>query len=166
MDLAAKAKAYVGALALVGFAAASGTVPSRSQKAGVLFVESFDDAQLTQRGWYDGAKFKISDREPFAGKGSLEYNWRAGATTPHTTATVRRLFEPTDTVYLRFHMKLSPGWGWTGRAYHPHMIQFMTTENGKFHGPAGSHLTLYVEPWEGKLRLAAQDIQNKDAPHG
>jgi hypothetical protein len=25
---------------------------------------------------------------------------------------------------------------------------------------------LYIEPVNGKLRLAAQDIQNKDAPHG
>jgi hypothetical protein len=42
----------------------------------------------------------------------------------------------------------------------------MTTENDKYHGPAASHLTLYIEPQEGRLRLAAQDIQNKDAPHG
>jgi hypothetical protein len=42
----------------------------------------------------------------------------------------------------------------------------MTTENGKWHGPAGSHLTVYIEPVNGKLRLAAQDIQNKDQPHG
>jgi hypothetical protein len=42
----------------------------------------------------------------------------------------------------------------------------MTTENDKFRGPAASHLTVYVEPQNGKLRLAAQDIQNKDAPHG
>jgi predicted amidohydrolase len=45
-------------------------------------------------------------------------------------------------------------------------MHFMTTENGKYHGPAASHLTLYIEPQNGKLRLAAQDIQNKDAPHG
>jgi len=42
----------------------------------------------------------------------------------------------------------------------------MTTENARYHGPAASHLTLYMEPVNGKLRLAAQDIQNKDAPHG
>jgi hypothetical protein len=42
----------------------------------------------------------------------------------------------------------------------------MTTENGKWHGPAASHLTVYVEPQEGKLRLAAQDIQNEKKPHG
>jgi hypothetical protein len=45
-------------------------------------------------------------------------------------------------------------------------MHFMTTENPKWHGPAASHLTVYIEPQEGKLRLAAQDIQNKDAPHG
>jgi hypothetical protein len=37
----------------------------------------------------------------------------------------------------------------------------MTTENSKWHGPAASHLTLYIEPVNGKLRLAAQDIQTR-----
>jgi hypothetical protein len=45
-------------------------------------------------------------------------------------------------------------------------VNILTTENDKFAGPAATHLTLYVEPCDGKLRLAAQDIQNKDAPHG
>ena len=45
-------------------------------------------------------------------------------------------------------------------------MHFMTTQNHKYHGPAGSHLTVYIEPQNGKLRLAAQDIQNKDQPHG
>jgi hypothetical protein len=79
---------------------------------------------------------------------------------------MRRLFQPTDEVYLRFYLKLSKGWGWSGRNYHPHLTHFMTTENGKWHGPAASHLTTYIEPVQGKLRLAAQDIQNKDQPHG
>ena len=45
-------------------------------------------------------------------------------------------------------------------------MHFLTTENDKYHGPAASHLTLYIEPQEGRLRLAAQDIQNRDTPHG
>jgi hypothetical protein len=45
-------------------------------------------------------------------------------------------------------------------------MHFMTTENTKYHGPAGSHLTVFIEPQNGKLRLAAEDIQNKDQPHG
>ena len=67
---------------------------------------------------------------------------------------------------MRFFIKLSPGWRWTGRPYHPHLINILTTENDRYHGPAASHLTLYIEPQEGRLRLAAQDIQNRDKPHG
>lgn len=133
---------------------------------GVLFHESFDDARLPERGWYDGKRFLISKDQPHAGAGCIEYDWEAGGTVPATSGGARHLFEPTDTVYLRCYLRLSEGWGWTGRGYHPHLMHFLTTENGKFHGPAASRLTVYIEPWNGKLRLAAQDIQNEDAPHG
>jgi hypothetical protein len=131
-----------------------------------LFRESFDDPRLLQRQWYDGDKFTISEAQPRAGKGCLEYAWKANASTPASSSGIRHLFTPTDTVFLRCYIRLSKGWGWTGRAYHPHLMHFMTTENEKFSGPAASHLTVYIEPWNGKLRLATQDIQNKDQPHG
>ena len=131
----------------------------------IFFTESFDDPQLFQRGWYDGEKFQISSDKPKAGAGSIEYSWKSKTSQP-SSSTVRHLFPPTESVYLRFYIRLSKGWGWTGRDYHPHLIQFLTTENAKYAGPAATHLTLYVEPQAGKLRLAAQDIENKDAPHG
>lgn len=133
---------------------------------GELFAEGFDDDPLPKRGWYDGDRFKIAAADPFAGKGCIEYHWAEKGTTPDSSSGIRHLFEPTETVALRFYLRLSKGWSWTGRAYHPHLMHFMTTENAKWHGPAASHLTVYIEPQEGKLRLAAQDIQNKDAPHG
>jgi hypothetical protein len=133
--------------------------------AGVLFSESFEDGDLTKRNWYDGTQFRIVG-EARAGKGCLEYEWRAGDTRAGGSSGARHLFEPTDEVWLRFHLKLSKGWGWSGRNYHPHLLHFLTTENSKFHGPAASHLTLYIEPVNGKLRLGATDIQNADAPHG
>lgn len=133
---------------------------------GVLFHESFEDSRLLERGWYDGSRFTISDAQPHAGKGCIEYRWDAGSTSPASSTGMRRLFEASDTVYLRFAIRLSKNWGWSGRPYHPHMMHFMTTENGKYHGPAASHLTVYIEPCNGRLRLATQDIQNKDAPHG
>ncbi len=133
--------------------------------AGILVNESFEDAKLQDRGWYDGTQFRIVDAAA-AGKGCLEYEWlKAGGGTSGSSA-VRHLFEPTDEIYLRYYIKLSKGWGWSGRDYHPHMTHFMTTENPPFHGPAASHLTTYLEPVNGKLRLALTDIQNKDAPHG
>jgi hypothetical protein len=136
------------------------------ERSTILFRENFDDPHLLQRGWYDGSRFTISEAQPYAGRGCVEYGWKAGGTVPATSSGIRRLFEPAETVSLRFYIRLSKNWEWTGRPYHPHLMHFMTTENGKYHGPAASHLTVYIEPWDGKLRLAAQDIQNKDQPHG
>ena len=150
-----------GLSAQLQFVASAGEPPSS-----LLFAESFEDPQLLDRGWYDGRKFVISDRQPFAGKGCLEYAWQSGGTTPSSSSGIRHLFEPTDVVALRCYIRLSKGWGWSGRSYHPHLMHFMTTENSRFHGPAASHLTVYIEPCNGKLRLAAQDIQNKDQLHG
>ena len=130
-----------------------------------FFSESFDNGELRQRGWYDGEKFQISTDKPYSGGGCIEYAWKSKNGSP-SSPTIRHLFPPTESVYLRFYIRLSKGWGWTGREYHPHLIQFLTTENQPYAGPAATHLTLYVEPQEGRLRLAAQDIQNKDTPHG
>ncbi|HYF34908.1 MAG TPA: hypothetical protein VD994_06405 [Prosthecobacter sp.] len=132
---------------------------------GVLFREGFDDDQLIKRGWYDGTSFRIVG-EAQAGAGCVEYEWTGPDAKVCASSAVRRGFEPTDEVYISYYIKLSKGWGWSGKNFHPHLSHFMTTENGKWHGPAASHLTLYVEPVNGKLRLAAQDIQNKDQPHG
>ena len=144
----------------------SSAVEPPKKTPAVLFHESFNDSQLLKRGWYDGNRFSISKARALAGSGCLKYEWKANTTTPSSSSGIRRLFKPTDTVYVQFHVRLSKNWGWTGRSYHPHLMHFMTTENGKYHGPAASHLTLYVEPQNGRLRLAAQDIQNKDASHG
>lgn len=138
---------------------------TNDEKPALLFSESFDDSQLLKRGWYDGNRFSIAAGGR-AGKGCLFYHWREKSSTPESSSGIRRLFEPSETVALRCYIKLSKGWGWTGRAYHPHLMHFMTTENEKYAGPAASHLTVYIEPQGGRLRLAAQDIQNKDAPHG
>ena len=151
---------------LAGNALDSGRRACAEEAPLVLLVEKFDDTQLLRRGWYDGAKFTISDKRPYAGLGSLEYHWTENATTPASSSGIRRLFDAADAVYLRCYIRLAKGWDWSGRAYHPHLMHFMTTENGKYDGPASSHLTVYVEAWNGKLRLAAQDIQNADQPHG
>ena len=128
------------------------------------FIENFDDDALTSRGWYDESRISIAG-DARAGDGCIEYQWDSEA-KGIASASIRHPVSPADEVYLRFYMKLSKGWGWTGQNYHPHLTHFMTTENSKYHGPAASHLTLYVEPVNGKLRLAATDIQNKDMPHG
>lgn len=153
-------------LGILCFAQALAAAEPAEKPAGILFREGFDDPRLLQRGWYDGDKFAISQLNPHAGAGCIEYAWRAKTTTPASSSGIRRLFEPTSVVYLRCYVRLSKGWGWTDRPYHPHLMHFLTTENQRYAGPAATHLTVYIEPWNGKLRLAAQDIQNKDSPHG
>lgn len=157
----------LGCLGLLPFAQPSAMAADPAAKPGaVLFSESFDDPRLLDRGWYDGTKFAISAAQTWAGKGCIEYAWKAGGTTPVSSSSIRHLFAATDVVYLRCYLKLSKGWGWTDRPYHPHLMHFMTTENDRFRGPAANHLTVYIEPWNGRLRLAAQDMQNQDQPHG
>jgi len=132
---------------------------------GTLFSESFDDPNVVKRGWYDGTKIRMSDKDACAGAGCIEYAWEDGGKAAGSRG-LRHLFEPTEVVYIRFYMKLSEGWEWSGRSYHPHMLHFLTTENSKYHGPARSHLTLYIEANGGRLRLGATDMQNASAPHG
>src|SRR5262245_3304732 len=152
-------------LLVLEMAITAGVFAAAAMPDGVLFIESFDDADLAKRNWYDGTGFRIVG-DSRAGKGCIEYEWLSPDAKVSGSSPVRHLFEPTDEIWIRFYLKLSKGWSWTGRDYHPHLINFLTTENSKWWGPAASHLTLYVEPQNGKLRLAAQDIQNQNMPHG
>lgn len=151
---------FVVGLVLAGSTAAAAAAPDT-----VLFRESFDDAKLESRGWYDVGNIRIAGNAA-AGKGCIEYEWTDDKSGVRGSAPARRLFEPTEEVAIRFYLKLSKGWGWSGQDYHPHLTHFLTTENSKWHGPAASYLTLYIEPVGGRLRLAAQDIQNEKMPHG
>ncbi|MBI1325923.1 hypothetical protein GC170_22410 [bacterium] len=140
--------------------------PAEPANRNLHFRESFENTDLLDRGFYDGKGRFTLDDDAAEGKKSLRYRFEAGQILPADSEGVRRKFEPVESVYVSFRMKLSSNWKWTGRPYGPHFIYFMTNENGRFHGPAASRLTVYVEPVNGRLRLAAQDIQNKDAPNG
>jgi len=133
--------------------------------SGILFNEGFDDAKLLSRGWYDGDKFKISAKDAYVGEGCIEFHWMKRGTTPVSSSGIRRLFEPTEQVYLRYYIKLSPGWGWTNRPYHPHLTHFLTTENSKYHGPAASHLTLYpnVAYFFGTMAFQGRRLRHETA---
>ena len=70
---------------LAPLSSAQAPEPAREPSA-VLFREAFEDSRLLQRGWYDGDRFTISAKEPFAGKGCIEYHWKAGTTSPDSSS--------------------------------------------------------------------------------
>jgi hypothetical protein len=129
----------------------------------VLLTESFDDANLGSRGWYDGAVATLDDVDPVAGASSYRCSYAVGATGCTGGHPARVPIPETQSVYLKFHIKFSDNWVGSERPYHPHMMHFVTNKDGQYVGPANSHLTTYVEVVGGRPLLAQQDSRNVDA---
>jgi hypothetical protein len=95
------------ALALVtSLWAAEPKAKAEAMTEGVLFSESFEDADLAGRGWYDGTRFRIAG-DAMAGRGCVEYEWPDRQSGVKGSSPVRHLFEPTEEVSIRFYLKLS-----------------------------------------------------------
>ncbi|MBW7996464.1 MAG: hypothetical protein FVQ81_07850 [Candidatus Glassbacteria bacterium] len=129
----------------------------------VLFEDKFEDTDWASRGWYDSPDLEITSADHIQGSGhSCVWHWKKKGDRKPVGGHGRVLFTPTESVTLSFYIKFSTDWDWSGRSYHPHMLHFMTTENGPYDGGAFSHLTLYVEAVGGRPRLLIQDGQNMD----
>ncbi|MDH3858554.1 MAG: hypothetical protein OEV07_11215 [Gammaproteobacteria bacterium] len=131
----------------------------------ILFEEKFDDNSLASRDWFGGTSATISTSNTISGSsGSLEFAWPSGAILPTNGGGKRKLFNPTESVYFRFYMKVSSGWQGSGVSYHPHLFLLLTTEDDQWIGPAETHLTFYLEPFgpDGKILVAFQDSLNID----
>ncbi|MBM2814828.1 MAG: type sorting protein [Ignavibacteria bacterium] len=129
----------------------------------VFFTEYFDDNSIASRGWYDNTIINISSTERHGTSGSAaEFKFLKGARTPQSGGGIRRLFTPSDEVYLSYWVKYSSNWVGSQKPYHPHEFSFVTTINDKWVGPAYTHLTTYIEQNNGKPMLSLQDGQNID----
>ena len=95
-----------GGIAAIAASALAGDVETRLPV--VFFGESFEDADLAKRGWYDGSRFRVVG-DAMAGKGCIEYEWSVPQSKVRGSSPVRRLFEPTDEIAIRFYLKLSKG---------------------------------------------------------
>ncbi len=128
--------------------------------AEVLVDETFDDAALSDRGWYDVTAVDIATEGCAAGS-CLRYHYAPGDVTPSGRGTLRIQFAPTEVVYLRYMTRYSDDWAFRER-YGPHELYFTTNEDDRWVGPAETHLTVYVEHVEGVGRISAQDTRNVD----
>ena len=106
----------ISAIAAAAAVAALGAYATEDEKKqpGVLFREGFENAGLHGRGWYDGGRFRIA-KGAFTGQGCLEYEWTSRRSKVSGSSVSRHLFEPSEEIYVRFYLKLSKGWGWSGR---------------------------------------------------
>jgi hypothetical protein len=148
----------VAAVALA-FAVLAWTEASHAQTS-VLFVEGFEDGSFSGRGWYDGTGAVLSTAEKYAGTRSLECRFAAGSTKCPSPS--RHMFAASNSVYLSYYVKHSANWVGSGRAYHPHLFNFVTNLEGAYVGPAYTYLTTYVEENAGVPVLAIQDARNID----
>lgn len=129
----------------------------------VLFTEDFEDTDFASRGWYDALQGELSTTEHIPGSSSsLECEFESGATGCSGGTPGRHLFDETESVYLSYWVKYSDNYVGSGQPYHPHEFHFITNEDDIYIGPAGTHLTAYVEQVGGVARLALQDLLNVD----
>lgn len=141
------------------------TTPPPPPGVTVLLTESFEDAAVAGRGWYDNTNPAISTVEHYSGAGALQMAFPAGGTIATKGGAVRHKFAGTDRVFLRYWVKYSANWIGSGVNYHPHEFHFVTNLDGDFIGPSATHLTTYVEHVYqngGIPRLALTDASNID----
>jgi hypothetical protein len=131
----------------------------RSSAQNILLFEDFESNDLAAKGWYDGFPDKTTTDEHKKGSRAYEAHFLPRATS---VPAGRHLFTPTSKVYISYWVKYSSNWVGSQVAYHPHEWNILTTEDSPTQGPAGTHLTAYVEQNGGRPRLAIQDSRNVD----
>jgi hypothetical protein len=130
----------------------------------ILFTENFENANLASRGWYDNTTVSLSTTEHIPGSiASLEYRWTPSATVPINGGSTRRLFTPTDSVYISYWLKYSANWvGQNQVSFGHHEFYLLTDKSPAFSSLAYTHLTGYIEENNGVVQLAIQDGANID----
>lgn len=129
-----------------------------------LLTEGFNDNDMLSRGWYDngGGNIVVDATNPQEGAASYRCTFSSGASQCQGGYRERHLFTASDAIYLTYYTKHSGNWIGSGINVHPHLILFLTDENGAFDGLAYSRLTLYAEENNGKVRIASTDGMNID----
>jgi hypothetical protein len=129
----------------------------------ILLKETFDDSDLTAKGWYDDVNPVLSKTEHISGSiSSLEYTFLKGDSVPSGGKVIRHLFTETDSVYLSFWVKYSKSW--QGDAQHggESAITFLTNKDSQFGGPWYNSLSVHVQQDSGKPVVYLTDPKNID----
>ncbi len=128
----------------------------------IYFKEEFTDSNLASRGWYDGtAGHKVVfDSQRQSNVLELLYPTTGGQTG---LGALRHGTPATDKIHIRFFVKYSDNWTWTGQAYGPHEIYILTNKQSAYSAPAWTNMTAYIEVNNGRPHLIIQDGMNIDS---
>lgn len=136
-------------------------LPTTGSAQTIFFTENFDDTNFAARGWYDskGGAIDSSNHAP-VGTASFICHWASAGTECAGGTPKRHLFTASDTVYVSFYMKLgsaSAPWQGSGKAYHPHIFQFLTDADNDYVGPNSALFSALIETHVFTPRLAEAD---------
>lgn len=124
----------------------------------IFFKEGFDDLNLSTRGWYSVSSNQTvvydADRK---GNVLQIYAPQAGLVSG---ISMRHAIPETESVHVRYFIKYSENWEWTGQMYGPHEIQILTNRQAATADQACTNLTCYIEANNGKPHLVLQDALN------
>jgi hypothetical protein len=111
----------------------------------LLLYEDFEDRNWGSRSWYDNTSHGLLATSGCYSGNCLQWTWNTGAKTPTNGASVRKLFAPTEEIFLTYYLKVSSNWQGSGHNYHPHMIQLLSDYDSLYGGPAAAYLCAYFE---------------------
>lgn len=137
-----------------------------TSSANLLFSEDFENTSFSSRGWYDGGTTGITTSESQSGTHAAQFSFTSGATSPSSpyAGAMRKLFTPTESLYVSFYIKFATGWQGSQQAFHPHMFFVLSDLDGDYQGMANAYLDTYIEflsdigsPYTIRPQLALQD---------
>lgn len=128
----------------------------------LLFYEPCEDTSFAARGWYDNAAEQVVSATEYqtaegSSTGSCEFYYETGGTTPYAGTPMRRLFTPSDELYISYYVKYSSNWVGSQHAYHPHEFFLMSVADGDWGSPNYTFLQAKIEQNALKPRVIFRD---------
>ena len=111
--------------------------------AKTLFVESFENNDFTKRGWYDVATPGTIVSDGYSGN-CLYWKWSPGQSKPITGGIMRKAFNASDELFIKFYIKFSRTWKGSQKTC-GHLVMIFSNLDSEYANPNWSYLNTYFE---------------------
>jgi hypothetical protein len=146
------------------------TLTCHAFAADILLSESFENASLSTRGWYDNTSGQVIDSTQHASVNgstrSAKYHFASGATQPDSGASMRRKFTASAELYITYYVKYSSGYQGSGYSSHPHEFFILSDQDTDYTSPNYSYLQMKIEQSALKPRVIFRDDKVVNTSYG